>query len=100
MWRHGDVFIQVAKKVPDSASKLPHTILAKGEMTGHSHRLEPYDAAMLYRDSDSDDFYVHVTAETATLVHEEHAAISFSQGIYRAWIQREYSPEAIRRVID
>jgi len=34
------------------------------------------------------------------VVHEEHGPISLEPGTYRVWIQREYSPEAIRRVLD
>jgi hypothetical protein len=98
MWRHGDVFLQVATDLPEHARRLPHCILAEGELTGHSHRIEESGAAQLY-DCGTDRF-LRVTAPVATLVHQEHAAIQLSQGLYRVWIQREYSPQEIRRVID
>ncbi|MAT72640.1 MAG: hypothetical protein CMJ58_24435 [Planctomycetaceae bacterium] len=98
MWRHGDVFIEKAGSVPPSAAELPHCILAKGELTGHAHRVEPRGAATLYRSGDS--LYLRVTADRATLMHEEHAPINLDKGVYRAWIQREYSPQEIRRVVD
>lgn len=98
MWRHGDVFIQSCMEIPDSAVKLPHCTLAKGEATGHAHRIEERGAAELFRGDDA--LYLGVTAPMATLVHEEHASISLPRGIYRVWIQREYTPKEIRRVID
>lgn len=98
MWRHGDVFIQSAKRIPKGAKRLPHAILAKGEMTGHAHRIQERGAAILY--SVDGDQYLEVTSQTATIVHEEHAPIALDRGVYRVWIQREYTPEAIRRVVD
>ncbi len=98
MWRHGDVFVQKASRIPETASELPHTILAKGELTGHAHRVEPRGAATLYRASES--MFLRVSADSASLVHEEHAPITLERGNYRVWIQREYSPQEIRRVVD
>jgi len=98
MWRHGDVFIQACAGVPASATRLPHCILAKGELTGHAHRIEERDAAQLFRQDDM--LYLRVTGDRATVIHEEHAPISLERGAYRVWIQREYSPEEIRRVLD
>ena len=66
--------------------------------TRSSAWIQESDAAVLY------DFkgerFLEVTAERATLVHQEHAAIELPKGTYRVWIQREYSPEEIRRVVD
>jgi hypothetical protein len=44
--------------------------------------------------------FVNVTAETATIIHEEHQPITLPQGTYRVWMQREYTPQAIRQVVD
>lgn len=97
MWRHGDVFIQACDEVPKEAVELPHLILAKGEKTGHAHRIKERDS-QLYRHDE--DLYLRVLGERATVTHEEHAEIELPPGLYRVWIQREYSPQAIRRVID
>ncbi len=98
MWRHGDVFIQACDRIPAGAMKLPHCILAKGEITGHAHRIEQRDVAQLFRHDGL--LYLRVTGEQATVTHEEHAPISFPRGTYKVWIQREYSPQEIRRVLD
>lgn len=98
MWRHGDVFLAEVERIPSSARALPHCVLAEGELTGHSHRIEESGAALLY--ADEDERFLEVTAEMATLVHQEHAAIPLPRGAYRVWVQREYSPQEIRRVVD
>lgn len=98
MWRHGDVFVDQCSKIPDAATKLPHCILAKGEITGHAHRVKERGVAELFRSDDA--MFLRVTGDTATLIHEEHAPIVLGRGSYRVWIQREYSPQEIRRVID
>ena len=98
MWRHGDVFLQSCDAVPDGARPLPHGILARGEVTGHAHRIKESGTAHLFRHADS--IYLRVTGDGATVVHEEHGPIRLEPGTYRSWIQREYSPEAIRRVLD
>jgi hypothetical protein len=84
--------------VPAHARRLPHLILAKGELTGHAHRIEERDVAELFDAGESR--YLRVTGNVATLVHQEHLPITLPTGVYRVWFQREYSPEAIRRVLD
>jgi hypothetical protein len=98
MWRHGDVLIQACAEIPTEAARLPHLILAKGELTGHAHRIEESDAAQLFRHGEK--MYLRVTGERASVTHQEHATISLGRGMYRVWIQREYTPERIRKVVD
>ena len=97
-YRHGDVLIEQKKNLPSTREKLPHTILAHGEVTGHSHRIKESGGADLY--ATSDGLYLHVRGDAATVVHEEHAPITLTSGFYRIWRQREYSPEEIRIVRD
>jgi hypothetical protein len=98
MWRHGDVLIATVDEIPDSAKPQPHTILARGEVTGHAHRIAEPGAAQLWEHGGL--LYLKVIADSATLVHEEHRAISLPRGSYRVWMQREYTPAEIRRVVD
>jgi hypothetical protein len=97
-YRHGDVLLEEASALPKVCEKLPHTILAHGEVTGHCHRIKEPDAADLY--ATSDGLFLHVRARAASVVHEEHAAIALPAGCYRVWRQREYSPKEIRVVRD
>ena len=98
MWRHGDVLIAAVEAIPDEAARLGHATLARGELTGHSHRVHERDAAALWEHSGT--LYLEVVADGATIVHQEHRPITLPRGVYRVWIQREYSPGAIRRVFD
>jgi hypothetical protein len=98
MYRHGDVIIVPAESVPFSAHRRPAAILARGEATGHMHRIEDPRSVEVY---DHDGMgYLRVTAGSARLVHDEHLPIDLPHGVYRFWMQREYSPKEIRRVVD
>ena len=98
MWRHGDVLIAAVGAIPGGATELKHAVLARGEITGHSHRILERDAAELWQSGGT--LYLKITADKATVVHQEHRPITLPRGSYRVWIQREYSPAAIRRVVD
>lgn len=97
-YRHGDVLIEAVNSIPKAREKLPHTILAHGEVTGHCHRIKESDDADLY--ATSEGFYLHVRTDSVSVVHEEHKTITLTQGFYRVWRQREYSPKEIRVVRD
>jgi hypothetical protein len=97
MYRHGDVLIAPVAAVPEGARRCPHTILAHGETTGHTHRVEPRDAVELFEGGDQLFLRVHAPAR---VVHEEHAPIALPPGTYRVWRQREYSPAEIRTIQD
>ena len=97
-YRHGDVLIEQADALPKVREKLPHSILAHGEVTGHCHRIQESDEADLY--STSEGLFLHVRGPKVSVVHEEHTTITLTSGFYRVWRQREYSPEAIRPVRD
>lgn len=98
MWRQGDIFIAVVDNIPSGAQLRPHCVLAEGEVTGHSHRIKEAGAARLYAHLTM--LYLEVTAEQATVAHQEHGPIMLPRGTYRVWRQREYHPQAIRVVRD
>jgi hypothetical protein len=98
MYRHGDVIIAAVDSIPAEAIRRPGAILARGEATGHSHRIADPAAAEVF-DFDGHGYF-RVTAASARLVHNEHAAIELPAGSYRFWMQREYTPKEIRRIVD
>src|SRR5688572_8512263 len=98
MYRHGDVLIAAIDAVPAEAKQQNTNILARGEITGHSHRIAEREAAEFWELNGQ--LYIKVVAPSATVVHEEHKPITLPQGTYRVWLQREYSPGAIRRIVD
>ncbi|ADV65760.1 hypothetical protein [Deinococcus maricopensis] len=97
LYRHGDVLIERISALPTATPRPGHT-LAHGEVTGHSHRFRDPHSVQLYQHGATT--YLRVLNDTADLIHEEHRTITLPRGDYRFWMQREYSPEAIRRVID
>lgn len=98
LYRHGDVLLEEVEALPEIREKLPHAILAHGEVTGHSHRIREFAGADLYQTPTS--LYLHVRSAFVSVVHEEHKPIALTGGYYRVWRQREYSPEEIRVVRD
>ena len=68
------------------------------DLTEPSHLLAEPNAATLY--STGEELFLHVEADQATLVHDEHGPIELPRGHYRVWRQREYSSREIRVVQD
>jgi hypothetical protein len=97
-WRHGDVMIATAPAIPDGARRRPTAVLARGEATGHSHRIEDAGTAEVFDHKGAG--YLRVVGESALLVHDEHNPIRLPRGTYRFWQQREYTPQAIRTIAD
>ena len=97
LWRHGDVFIQSCAAIPASATRLPHLVLAKGELTGHAHRIAERDAAELFRHDDV--LYLRVAGEQATVTHEEHRSIALKRAVPRRAAKALRSPIRLRSAI-
>jgi hypothetical protein len=97
MWRHGDVLIAATQTIPEQAKKKTQPILAYGEVTGHTHRIEHASDAEVWEYQN--ELFLHVLVPTR-VVHEEHHPIALPPGIYRVWQQREYTPQEIRTIRD
>ncbi len=97
LYRHGDVLLARIATVPPDVQKRAGATLARGEVTGHSHRIQQQDAVQLW--IRGNELFLEVK-QAATLVHEEHRAIELPSGIYRVWKQREYRPDAYVEVED
>jgi hypothetical protein len=97
MYRQGDVLLRSAERLPRGAKQQEDGVVARGEATGHAHRVTGDGA--VFRDPDSQQLWVRVMS-SATVVHEEHRPIVLPRGIYEVIGQREYTPEAVRRVVD
>ena len=98
VWRQGDVLIDTIPELPNDAVRRPGTVLVEGKMTGHAHRISNPETAELWEASGN--LYLKDIAASAEIAHDEHKSITLSKGIYRVWQQREYTPQAIRRVMD
>ncbi len=108
----GDVMIQKVASKPKTKVLPLHNgaiVLAFGEVTGHSHKIDnPAGCALLEPlERTADDEILNVRfleimeSSGVDIVHEEHDTIHLDPGIYRISLQREYQPRALpRRVAD
>jgi hypothetical protein len=90
LWRQGDLYIETVSTIPPGAVRLPHVVLAEGELTGHRHRIADVESAVVYEHRGQ--MFVEVVSDRADLVHDEHATINLDRGTYRVWRQREFDP--------
>lgn len=98
LWRQGDVYLIAVAKLPESGRVERRAVLAEGEITGHAHRLKDPASGQVF--SVGNQLYLEVLSEEATIVHEEHGPVTLPRGGYSVRIQREYSPQEIRSVVD
>lgn len=99
--RQGDVFLERIDVGIEGLETVPledgRIVLAHGEATGHAHVVTG-DGAALLQDGEGGRFLD--VREPCRLRHEEHDEIGLEEGLYRVLIQREYTPEAEREVLD
>lgn len=99
--RQGDVgFISVGSVNLSKAKKLPHCILALGEVTGHMHQVVEKTGAELYELEGK--MFLKVNAEGGiSVAHNTHAPVTISPDTYEIRIADEYDEEdAFRKVAD
>lgn len=102
MVRQGDVLLVPVRKLPPGLTRAPETtgkvVLAYGEVTGHHHRIETPEKAVLW-DAGAER-YLHVL-ERCDLLHEEHNTITLSPGVYLIPVQVSMTIDRLpRRVVD
>lgn len=108
VYRHGDLLLVPIPALPDGERKPQRDgILARGEATGHAHRIANLEAAEVY-DIGTERFLV-VSERGVRLAHEDHtdlrdpqtgAVVTLPAGVYQVLRKREYQPEEIRSVRD
>jgi hypothetical protein len=97
--RQGDVLIVCSAKSNGKRTKTKKCTLALGESTGHHHTIES-GAIGFASDEVSLAEYIEVEEKLADLEHQEHATIPVPKGNYEVARQVEYTPKALRNVID
>jgi len=98
-YRQGDVLITQAEAPKQAQPQPPEqdlVVLARGEATGHHHSVSSAEAAILAKGAER---FLRVKAPTH-LRHQEHKEIPLARGTYEITIQREWTPAAIRTVLD
>ena len=95
-YRQGDLlFIRQDTRPAAALTTRQSTVIVAGEATGHAHRLQ----AGTILEAPDGALYLDIT-QTTQVVHEEHGPITLDPGLWLVVRQREYSPEAIRTVLD
>jgi hypothetical protein len=99
-YRQGDISIITAAKLPGRMRRgKGEPILARGELTGHAHRIvqsqvQLYQLGVL--------LYLRVLSNFAKLYHEEHEDVVLPKGDYEIRRQREFDwvSQGVRNVTD
>lgn len=104
MYRQGDVLLLARTSPrPSTMTIVPRdegrVILAYGEVTGHAHALAGEGLELWQSEGGN---RVLVVDRPSDVTHEEHSTIRLDtlEFGYDVIIQREYTPEAIRNVLD
>ena len=102
-WRQGDIyFVKLDEEIDsENATAVKNGIIAKGETTGHAHRVSQSSIAAgallcLIRRS----MFLRSPQAGATIVHDEHSAIDLPAGSYAVVLQQEFDGLRWRQVLD
>lgn len=104
--RQGDVLFVPVTEIPSGPrTKRENGTVAYGEATGHHHSLAVEDLERAEVLECGDGLFVHVSEDGvridgAIFTHQEHGPVVLPPGNFKVTIQREYSSEEIRNVID
>jgi hypothetical protein len=95
-YRQGDLlFVREDARPAGELVARETLVIVEGEATGHAHRL----TGGVILDAPDGGVYLDLP-EAARVVHQEHDAITLGPGLWRVIRQREYTPEAVRTVLD
>ncbi len=95
--RQGDLLFLPVSEIPSDAKVQEDGIIARGEATGHTHRIRAGQQAALMIAAGM--AYIQARAETV-IEHEEHAEVILPPGLFIVKRQREYTPQGWRQVAD
>lgn len=102
-WRQGDIFFVKLDEDVDSSKATPvkSGVIARGEHTGHSHRLSPSSMAQgALLSLIGGSMFLRAPEAGAKVVHNEHHAIDLPHGSYAVVHQQEFDGLRWRRVYD
>src|SRR5712692_11326710 len=102
-WRQGDIYFVKLDEEMDSANATPvrNGIIAKGETTGHAHRVSQSSmAAGALLSLVGRSMFLRSPEAGTTIVHDEHGPIALPAGSYAVVPQREFDGLRWRQVLD
>ena len=102
-WRQGDIYFVKLEGEIDSANATPvkSGIIAKGETTGHAHRVSQSSiAAGALLSLVGRSMFLRSPEAGTTIVHDEHGPIELPAGSYAVVPQQEFDGLRWRQVLD
>lgn len=102
-WRQGDIyFVKLDEEIDfANAATVKSGIIAKGETTGHAHRVSQSSiAAGALLSLFGRSMFLSSPKAGATIVHDEHGPIELPAGSYAVVPQREFDGLRWRQVLD
>lgn len=97
MIRQGDLLFVRVSKIANDAIEDKGGIIARGEATGHTHKIRPGQQAALMIAAGI--AYVNAVKECA-IDHQEHDTVILPPGVWQVKRQREYIPDGWQQVAD
>lgn len=99
--RQGDVLFKRVDSIPEGGKVRKSGHILEGEATGHIHKVAESQLTEAEVLDCGAGLFMSVSAEGGvSIVHEDHNTLILPPGNYEIVRQREYSPEAIRNVMD
>ncbi len=102
-WRQGDIYFVKIGEEAESAESRPvkNGVIAKGETTGHAHRVSPSSMAQgALLSLVGRSMFLRSPEAGATIVHDEHGPIELPAGSYAVVPQQEFDGLRWRQVLD
>jgi hypothetical protein len=102
-WRQGDIYFVKLDEEIDSEQAVPvrNGIIAKGETTGHAHRVSPSSMAQgALLSLIGRSMFLRSPEAGTTIVHDEHGPILLPTGSYAVVPQQEFDGLRWRQVLD
>jgi hypothetical protein len=101
-WRQGDIyFVKVDEEPRSDGTPVKNGIIAKGETTGHAHRVSPSSMAQgALLSLIGRSMFLRSPQAGTKIVHDEHHAIDLPAGLFAVVPQREFDGLGWRQVLD
>ena len=97
MIRQGDLLFVKCDCIPEGSVEQSDGVIARGESTGHAHRIADHKQALLMLCAGV--MYVKALRDTQ-IKHEEHHEVILPAGDWIVRRQREYQPDGWKQVAD
>ena len=104
-WRQGDIYFvkldQNGTGDLSGAKPVKDSVIARGETTGHAHRVSPASIAAgallcLLQEA----MFLQAPEAGAVIVHDEHGPVDLPEGVYAVVHQQEFDGLRMRQVWD